>query len=160
MEQVPARLSLPPSSFWDRSLSSLAAGHTPSKSWSLATVSSGKNCRVLLSCHGTFPCMRLLCSPNPAICFSFQRVGAAPITIIQETIWVRYFRKNGLALVLALGLTSGKLVKDKKKRHSLSCRSIFYSQHWTIHSHALRSFFHLLFRQVLLPWQERTLCRR
>ncbi|KAF9336415.1 hypothetical protein BG006_008822 [Podila minutissima] len=36
-------------------------------------------------------------------------IGAAPITIIQETIWVRYFRKNGLALVLALGLTSGKL---------------------------------------------------
>ncbi|KAI1314343.1 hypothetical protein EDD11_002284 [Mortierella claussenii] len=36
-------------------------------------------------------------------------LGAAPITIIQETIWVRYFRKNGLALVLALGLTTGKL---------------------------------------------------
>ncbi|KAF9184875.1 hypothetical protein BGZ50_003412 [Haplosporangium sp. Z 11] len=36
-------------------------------------------------------------------------LGAAPITIIQETIWVRYFKKNGLALVLALGLTSGKL---------------------------------------------------
>ncbi|KAF9420701.1 hypothetical protein BGZ94_009056 [Podila epigama] len=36
-------------------------------------------------------------------------VGAAPITIIQETIWVRYFKKNGLAFVLALGLTSGKL---------------------------------------------------
>ncbi|KAG0341850.1 hypothetical protein BG004_005873, partial [Podila humilis] len=36
-------------------------------------------------------------------------IGAAPITIIQETIWVRYFKKNGLALVLALGLTSGKL---------------------------------------------------
>ncbi|KAG0054122.1 hypothetical protein BGZ83_011909 [Gryganskiella cystojenkinii] len=36
-------------------------------------------------------------------------LGAAPITIIQETMWVRYFKKNGLALVLALGLTSGKL---------------------------------------------------
>ncbi|KAF9020589.1 hypothetical protein BGZ52_002437, partial [Haplosporangium bisporale] len=36
-------------------------------------------------------------------------IGAAPITIIQETIWVRYFRKDGLALVLALGMTSGKL---------------------------------------------------
>ncbi|KAG0375182.1 hypothetical protein BGX24_009434 [Mortierella sp. AD032] len=36
-------------------------------------------------------------------------LGAAPITIIQETIWVRYFKKDGLALVLALGLTSGKL---------------------------------------------------
>ncbi|KAG0203787.1 hypothetical protein BGX28_004067 [Mortierella sp. GBA30] len=36
-------------------------------------------------------------------------LGAAPITIIQETIWVRYFKKHGLALVLALGLTSGKL---------------------------------------------------
>ncbi|KAG0314175.1 hypothetical protein BGZ99_008306 [Dissophora globulifera] len=38
-----------------------------------------------------------------------NKLGAAPITIIQETIWVRYFRKDGLALVLALGLTSGKL---------------------------------------------------
>ncbi|KAF9288379.1 hypothetical protein BGZ68_000340, partial [Mortierella alpina] len=36
-------------------------------------------------------------------------LGAAPITIIQETIWVRYFKKRGLALVLALGMTSGKL---------------------------------------------------
>ncbi|KAG0281974.1 hypothetical protein BGZ96_000964 [Linnemannia gamsii] len=36
-------------------------------------------------------------------------LGAAPITIIQETIWVRYFKKDGLALVLALGMTSGKL---------------------------------------------------
>lgn len=36
-------------------------------------------------------------------------LGAAPITIIQETIWVRHFKKDGLALVLALGLTSGKL---------------------------------------------------
>ncbi|ORZ18327.1 major facilitator superfamily domain-containing protein [Lobosporangium transversale] len=36
-------------------------------------------------------------------------LGAAPITIIQETIWVRYFRKHNLAFVLALGLTSGKV---------------------------------------------------
>ncbi|CAO3574346.1 unnamed protein product [Mortierella alpina] len=36
-------------------------------------------------------------------------LGAAPITIIQETMWVRYFKKRGLALVLALGMTSGKL---------------------------------------------------
>lgn len=42
--------------------------------------------------------------------FDVNRLGAAPITIIQETIWVRYFKKDGLALVLALGMTSGKLV--------------------------------------------------
>lgn len=42
--------------------------------------------------------------------YDVNRLGAAPITIIQETIWVRHFKKDGLALVLALGLTSGKLV--------------------------------------------------
>ncbi|KAF9115980.1 hypothetical protein BGX27_005417 [Mortierella sp. AM989] len=36
-------------------------------------------------------------------------LGAAPITLIQETIWVRYFRNNNLGIVLAMGLTSGKL---------------------------------------------------
>ncbi|KAF8982549.1 hypothetical protein BGZ46_001079 [Entomortierella lignicola] len=36
-------------------------------------------------------------------------LGGAPIALIQETIWVRYFRNNGLAFVLAMGLTSGKL---------------------------------------------------
>ncbi|KAF9348802.1 hypothetical protein BGX26_012813 [Mortierella sp. AD094] len=36
-------------------------------------------------------------------------LGAAPISLIQETMWVRYFRNNGLALVLAMGLTTGKL---------------------------------------------------
>ncbi|KAF9977947.1 hypothetical protein BGZ73_004387 [Actinomortierella ambigua] len=41
--------------------------------------------------------------------FCFFGIGAAPITIIQETMWVRYFKDKRLALVLALGLTSGKL---------------------------------------------------
>ncbi|KAF9172998.1 hypothetical protein BGX21_003955 [Mortierella sp. AD011] len=36
-------------------------------------------------------------------------LGAAPISLIQETMWVRYFRNNSLALVLAMGLTTGKL---------------------------------------------------
>ncbi|KAF9439310.1 hypothetical protein BGZ76_003840 [Entomortierella beljakovae] len=36
-------------------------------------------------------------------------LGAAPITLIQETIWVRYFRNNGMGFVLAMGLTTGKL---------------------------------------------------
>ncbi|KAG0235481.1 hypothetical protein BGW42_005267 [Actinomortierella wolfii] len=41
--------------------------------------------------------------------FCFFGIGAAPIYIIQETIWVRYFKDKSLALVLALGLTTGKL---------------------------------------------------
>ncbi|KAG0241487.1 hypothetical protein BGX31_001093 [Mortierella sp. GBA43] len=41
--------------------------------------------------------------------FCLFGLGAAPITIIQETIWVRYFKKKGLALVMAMGLTIGKV---------------------------------------------------
>ncbi|KAG0268616.1 hypothetical protein DFQ27_006254 [Actinomortierella ambigua] len=41
--------------------------------------------------------------------FCLFGIGAGPITIIQETMWVRYFKNKSLALVLALGLTTGKL---------------------------------------------------
>ncbi|KAF9202508.1 hypothetical protein BGZ49_007335 [Haplosporangium sp. Z 27] len=73
-------------------------------------------------------------------------LGGAPIALIQETIWVRYFRNNGLAFVLAMGLTSGKLkpkegmdamtkitILLKTKRTNIGWREIygFSNMFWT-----------------------------
>ena len=37
-------------------------------------------------------------------------MGLAPLTIVQETIIVQFFKGNGLGFALAVGLTLGRLV--------------------------------------------------
>ncbi|KAF9932860.1 hypothetical protein FBU30_007191 [Linnemannia zychae] len=64
---------------------------------------------LLVERYGTGPSSIVFTTIVNGKIIDLDPLGAAPITIIQETIWVRYFKQDGLALVMALGLTSGKL---------------------------------------------------
>lgn len=61
---------------------------------------------------------------------------------------MRYFRKDGLALVLALGLTSGKLVMDTEKNslQQIFMQVLFFTlKAGEMHSHAPPDLFSICF---------------